>query len=169
MTEAPSAERLPSAGVLRRLGAMSYDLFLLVAVMMVVTAVLLPLTGGEAITSERYGAWEYAYQALLVLIVIVFFGLFWTRRGQTLGMLAWRLRVQREDGGLLQWSDVLKRLAVAAGLLVPAIALATSAPTVALATLLPAASGYVWIWIDQDGLAWWDRLTRTRVVVLPKR
>jgi uncharacterized RDD family membrane protein YckC len=28
---------------------------------------------------------------------------------------------------------------------------------------------YLWIWIDRDGLAWHDRLTHTRVVVLPKR
>ena len=151
MTEASSTERLPSAGVLRRLGAMFYDLLLLLAVMMVVTAVLLPITGGEAITSERYGAWEYAYQALLVVIVIVFFGAFWTRRGQTLGMVAWRLRLEREDGGLLRWSDVLKRLAAA-----------TISLTLAFA-------GYLWIWIDRDRLAWPDRWTRTRVVVLPKK
>ena len=151
MTEAASTERLPSAGFFRRLGAMFYDLLLLLAVMMVVTAVLLPLTGGEAITSDRYGAWEYAYQALLVVIVIVFFGLFWTRRGQTLGMVAWRLRLEREDGTLLGWGDVIKRLAAA-----------TVSLTLAFA-------GYLWIWVDRDGLAWPDRWTRTRVVVLPKK
>lgn len=151
MTETPSTERLPSAGVFRRLGAMLYDLLSLLAVMMVTTAVLLPFTGGEAITSERYGAWEYVYQALLLAIVIVFFGLFWTRRGQTLGMLAWRLRLEREDGSLLSWGDVIKRLAAA-----------TVSLTLALA-------GYWWIWIDRDRLAWPDRWTRTRVVVLPKR
>ena len=37
---------------------MLYDFLLVVAIMMVVTATLLPLTGGEAITSERYGALE---------------------------------------------------------------------------------------------------------------
>ena len=151
MTEVPSTERLPSAGVLRRLGAMVYDLLLLIACMMVVTALFLPLTGGEAITSDRYGAWEYAYQALLLVIVVVFFGLFWTRRGQTLGMLAWRLRIEREDGGLLRWTDVLKRLAAAA---------------VSLSLVL---LGYFWIWIDRDRLAWHDRWTHTRVVVLPKQ
>lgn len=151
MTEAPSTERLPSAGVLRRLGAMFYDLLLLLAVMMVVTAVLLPITGGEAITSERFGAWEYAYQALLVVIVIVFFGAFWVRRGQTLGMVAWRLRLEREDGGPLGWGDVIKRLAAA-----------TISLTLAFA-------GYLWIWVDRDRLAWPDRWTRTRVVVLPKK
>ena len=151
MTEAASTQRLPSAGVLRRLGAMFYDLLALLALMMVVTAALLPITGGEAITSERFGAWEYAYQALLVAIVVAFFGLFWTRRGQTLGMLAWRLRVEREDGSLLSWGDVFKRLAAA-----------TVSLTLAFA-------GYLWIWIDRDRLAWPDRWTRTRVVVLPKK
>lgn len=141
---------LPSAGVLRRLGAMFYDLLLVIAVMMVATAVFLPLTGGEAITSERYGAWEYAYRVLLLAIVILFFGLFWTRRGQTLGMTAWRLRLEREDGSLLSWADVIKRLAGATVSLVLAFA------------------GYWWIWIDRDKLAWHDRWTRTRVVVLPK-
>ena len=140
----------PSAGVLRRLGAMFYDLLLVIALMMVVTAVLLPLTGGEAITNERFGAWEYAYQLLLLVLMILFFGVFWTRRGQTLGMMAWRLRIQREDGNLLGWADVFKRLGAA---------------TVSLCL---AGLGYWWIWIDRDRLAWPDRWTRTRVVVLPK-
>lgn len=151
MTEVSSTERLPGAGVLRRLGAMLYDTLAIIAVMMVVTGVLLPLTGGEAITSERFGAWEYAYQALLVAIVVLFFGVFWTRRGQTLGMLAWRLRVEREDGSLLGWGDAIKRLAAA-----------TVSLTLAFA-------GYLWILVDRDRLAWPDRWTRTRVVVLPKR
>lgn len=156
MTEASpvdgaAAERLPSAGVLRRLGAMFYDFLLLIALMMVVTAALLPLTGGEAITSGRYGAWEYAYRALLLVIVVVFFGGFWTSRGQTLGMATWRLRIERDDGSLLRWSDVVPRLAVAT------------------VSLMLAFVGYFWIWIDRDRLAWPDRWTHTRVVVLPKK
>jgi len=144
------ANGLPKAGVLRRLGAMFYDLLLVLAVMMVVTAAFLPLTGGEAISSGRFGAWEYAYQALLLAIIVLFFGLFWTRRGQTLGMAAWRLRVERDDGSLMNWADVIKRLAAATVSLVLALA------------------GYWWIWIDRDRKAWHDRWTRTRVVVLPK-
>lgn len=149
MTDSPASP--PSAGVLRRLGAMVYDLLLVIALMMVVTALLLPLTGGEAITNERFGAWEYAYRVLLLAVVVGFFGLFWTRRGQTLGMQAWRLKIQREDGALLRWPDVLKRLAFA---------------TVGLCL---AGFGYWWIWIDRDRLAWPDRWSRTRVVVLPKK
>jgi uncharacterized RDD family membrane protein YckC len=138
------------AGVLRRLGAMVYDALLVAALLMVATTLLLALTDGEAITAERYGALEYAYQALLLALVVGFFGVFWTRRGQTLGMMAWRLKVIREDGSRLTWPDTLKRLGAA------------------LVSWAPAGLGYLWIWIDRDGLAWHDRWTHTRVIVLPK-
>jgi uncharacterized RDD family membrane protein YckC len=141
----------PGAGVLRRFGAMLYDALIVIALAMVMTALLLPLTRGEAILAERVGgAAEYAYRGLLVLLVVAFFGLFWTRRGQTLGMTAWRLKVQREDGTALRWSDVLLRLAGA---------------SVSLAAL---GLGYFWIWIGRDKLTWHDRWTHTRVIVLPK-
>lgn len=164
MTESPAT--LPSAGVLRRLGAMFYDLLLVVALMMVVTAVLLPFTGGDAITSERFGAWEYGYQVLLLVLFIVFFGVFWTRRGQTLGMVAWRLRIERNDGRLLRWSDVLKRLAP---VIVALLAMGLNNFVIASIAMAAICLGYAWIWLDRDRLAWQDRLTRTRVVVLPKK
>lgn len=149
MTE--SAPSLPNAGVLRRLGAMLYDFILIVALMACATLLLLPITGGEAVYTDRIGAWEYAYQTLLLAIIFVFHGYSWTRSGQTLGMLAWRLRIEREDGSLLSWWDVFKRLAAA------------------MVSVCLAFAGYLWIWIDKDKLAWPDRWTRTRVVVLPKR
>jgi uncharacterized RDD family membrane protein YckC len=142
---------MPHAGVFRRLGAMLYDALLVVALLMVVTALLLSLTGGEAITSERYGALEYFYRAVLLLVICGFFGWFWTRKGQTLGMRAWRLKVVREDGALLTWSDALKRMGGA------------------LVSWGACGLGYFWIWFDRDRLAWHDRWTHTRVIVLPKR
>jgi uncharacterized RDD family membrane protein YckC len=144
-------ETKASAGVWRRFGAMLYDSLLVLALLMATTAAFLPLTGGEAITSDRVGPLEYLYQCALLTVIIGFFGWFWTRRGQTMGMMAWRLKIERADGSTLTWSDVLKRLAAAC---------------VALA---PLALGYFWIWIDRDHLAWHDRWTHTRVVVLPKR
>ncbi len=140
-----------SAGVLRRFGAMFYDALLIIALWMVATALLLLLTGGEAITSDRVGALEYVYQAVLITIFVLFFGVFWTRRGQTLGMTAWKLHVVRADGARMTWSDALKRLAGAC---------------VSFAAL---GFGYFWIWIDRDRLAWHDRWSGTRVLVLPKK
>ena len=135
---------------MRRLGALLYDSLLLLALLMVATALFLPLTGGEALSATTHPLLELAYRTLLLLLIVGFYGLFWTRRGQTLGMASWRLRVEREDGGLLTWADTARRLGWAG------------------ASLLPLGLGYVWILIDPQRRAWHDRLSGTRVVVLPK-
>jgi uncharacterized RDD family membrane protein YckC len=139
-----------SAGVLRRFGAMLYDLLLVLALLFIVTALFLPFTGGEAITPDRSAAVERIYQSALLLVVVLFFCVFWTWRGQTVGMVAWRLRVERSDGTLLTWRDALLRLGGA------------------WVSLAAVGMGYFWIWIDRDRLAWHDRWTGTRVVVVPK-
>ena len=154
--EAVSGSRLAvsqtaSAGVLRRLGAMLYDALLVIALLMILTAAFLPLTGGAAITYERVGALEHVYRLALLGVAVAFFGVFWTRRGQTLGMAAWRLRLVRVDGGPVTWRDALIRLGGAC---------------VSWAAL---GLGYFWIWIARDRLAWHDRWSGTRVVVLPKQ
>ena len=138
------------AGLLRRLGAMLYDGLLLIGVLMVATALFLPLTGGEAVVSGRSPLLEWVYRAALLALIVGFFGVFWTLRGQTLGMASWRLRVEREDGTLLGWGDTLRRLAWA------------------LVSLLPAGLGFLWILLDPGRRAWHDRLSRTRIVVVPK-
>jgi uncharacterized RDD family membrane protein YckC len=145
----PPPARTP-AGLLRRLGALLYDSLLLLAVLIVATALFLPLTGGEALDPRHHPVLELAYRAVLVLLVVGFYGLFWTRRGQTLGMASWRLQLEREDGGRLTWGDALRRLAWG------------------LVALLPLGLGYAWMLFDPQRRTWHDRLSRTRVVVLPK-
>jgi uncharacterized RDD family membrane protein YckC len=129
-------------GLLRRLAAIFYDSLLLFALALVVTAALLPLTGGEAI---RPG--QPAYRILLCLVGFVFFAGFWVHGGQTLGMRAWRLRVVRADGGRLRWRDALARFAAA------------------LLSWLVCGLGFLWVLVDRDGLAWHDRLSGTRLVL----
>jgi uncharacterized RDD family membrane protein YckC len=146
----PSPPAVDRAGLLRRLAAMLYDGLLLLAVLMVATALVLPLTGGEAVEPAKNPFLVFVYRALLVLLIFGFYGLFWTRRGQTLGMASWRLRVEREDGGVLTWSDSLRRLGWA------------------LLSLLPFGLGFLWILFDPQRRAWHDRLSGTRIVVLPK-
>ena len=152
MTDDGSPPPAPVRAALpRRLGALLYDGMLLLAVLMVATALFLPLTGGEAIDPQADPLLELLYRLTLVLLIVGFNGLFWTRRGQTLGMQSWRLRVEREDGRLLTWADTLRRLAWA------------------VLSLAPLGLGYLWIAIDPERRAWHDRLSGTRVVVLPKR
>jgi len=139
-----------NAGLARRLGAVVYDALLLAALWFVTTALFLPLTGGEALSSMRTPRLELVYRAALVAVLVAFYGLSWTSRGQTLGMAAWRLRVEREDGGLLTWRDVLARLAAA------------------LLSWLPLGLGWLSALVDPQRRTWHDRLTRTRVVMLPR-
>ena len=140
-----------TAGLLRRLGALFYDSLLLAALLMVVTAALLPLTGGEAIDAAKNPLLECVYRGLLPVPVALYYGIPWTRRGQTLGMVAWRLRLERADGSLPRWPDVPKRLAAAT------------------LSLLPAGLGWWWMLVDRERLAWHDRLSGTRIVLTPPR
>lgn len=137
------------AGLMRRLAALVYDLLLLAAVLMVVTALFLPFTGGDAITGA-HPLLRWAHRCALALVIVLFYGRPWTRNGQTLGMASWRLRLEREDGARLTWGDTMRRLAAA------------------LVSLLPAGLGWLWIAVDQRKRAWHDRLSHTRVVRVPK-
>lgn len=136
------------ASLLRRLGAMLYDGLLLAALLMIGTALFLPLTHGEAVTQP---ALRFALRVFLLGLIVGFFGVFWTRTGQTLGMQSWRIKVERLDGSRLGWKDVALRLGAA------------------LLSWLPLGLGFLWALFDAEKRAWHDRLTGTRVVVVPKR
>jgi uncharacterized RDD family membrane protein YckC len=147
---AKAAAALPSATLLRRLAAMVYDGLLLLALLMIVTACFLPFTGGEAVTWQAFPLLTLLYWPALAGAVVVYFGMPWTERGQTLGMASWRIRVQRDDGYLLTWRDVVTRLAAS------------------MLSWLPAGLGWAWALFDPQRRAWHDQLSRTRVVLLPK-
>jgi uncharacterized RDD family membrane protein YckC len=147
---AKAAAALPSATLLRRLAAMVYDGLLLIALLMIVTACFLPFTGGEAVTWQAFPWLTPLYWSALAGAVVVYFGMPWTERGQTLGMASWRIRVQRDDGYLLTWRDVVTRLAAS------------------VLSWLAAGLGWAWALVDPERRAWHDRLSRTRVVLLPK-
>ena len=147
----PAGPEPQPPGLLRRLAAVLYDSLLLVALLMVITAPLLLLTGGEAIDPRRNPLLEWAYRALLLAATVGFFGVSWTRSGQTLGMASWRLRVLREDGGTLTWADTVRRLAAAA------------------LSWLALGLGWLSLLVDPARRTWHDRLSRTRVVLVEKR
>ena len=144
--QAAASFHAPTAGVMRRLAAACYDALVLGALWMTATLVIVAVRGGEPVP-----AGEPAYQLLLFLIAALFFIPSWLRGGQTLGMRAWRLRVERQSGGPLDTRTGILRFL--AGLL----------------SLLAGGIGLLWLWVDRDELTWHDRLAGTRVVVLPKK
>lgn len=133
------------ASLLRRLAAGAYDLLLLAGLLMGLGVAALMLRGGTAVPPGT--PW---FQALVLLVCGVFYAGFWCRGGQTLGMRSWRLRVQKTDGSPLDPATAVLRFAAA------------------LLSVLPAGLGLLWILVDRERRAWHDRLTGTRVVLLPK-
>lgn len=169
-----TSQDLGPATVWRRLAALVYDGLLLVAVLFLGTLVLLPFTGGEPITPQDSGPWEYAYRAWVSLLVAGFFGISWTRRGQTLGMMSWKIRLQRDDGGLPTWPQALLRLGIGAvpvlSALVGLFAIGRG-PGSALAgwglpLMVPAVANYLWMGFDPEARTLQDRLSGCRVVRL---
>lgn len=161
-----------TAGLFRRLAAMSYDLLLMVALWFVATFAMLPLTGGEAILASRQGVLGHFYHALLLLIAVAYFGVCWTRGGQTLGMKAWRIRLERMDGQSPAWGDALIRFTTgAASILLGIFGLWrlrspgwTSSDLAGLALLLPLLANLSWIAFGGAGRSLQDLVGGLRVV-----
>lgn len=148
----------PRAGFRRRFGSWIYDFLLSFAVYMVAGAIsfLLIYLGhyfglygmqGEQHFSDTIAntVWlKWPNEVWKMAWVSFFFVYFWTKSGQTLGMRAWRLRLQNLDGSLLSTTTAIKRL-------VP--------------TLLGLGNILV-IFDRKNKLSLQDRLTKTEVVVL---
>ena len=122
-----------------RLASMLYDGVALTGIW-VLTIVALVTATGEEVT----GPW---LQGLLALEAYAFFAFFWIRRGQTLGMVAWRLRFDPADGAI--------------GF--PQVHLRLLGGILSLACLL---LGHVWLLVDRRRRAWPDLLSGRRVVRL---
>ena len=151
-------EHFPRAGFRRRFGSWVYDLLLSISVYMVAGALsfllfnllinygVIDMDGfAHSIDLQRssvlYSACIYGWNFGWVAF---FFVWFWTRSGQTLGMKAWRLRVQNHDGSLISKVTAIKRF---------------------LPTLL--GLGNIIVLVDRKNkLSLQDRLTKTEVVVL---
>jgi uncharacterized RDD family membrane protein YckC len=146
----PDLHHARAPGLARRLATMLYDLLLLFGVLVVAAALFYTgfklITGGDTIT----GVGRTLFQFYLLAVILGYYLYFWTGGRQTLGMRSWRTRLLRADGGPLGVGDALRRL------------------TLAALTLLPAGAGLLWVLFDPDGLAWYDRLSRTRPVLTAK-
>lgn len=85
-------------------------------------------------------------RSLLFLELYGFFVFFWMRRGQTLGMLAWRLELSNDRPGPLTLSQLTLRFI--GGLL----------------SFAALGLGYLWILADPERRSWSDRLSASRVL-----
>jgi|TARA_R110002096_G_scaffold152824_19_gene316242 uncharacterized RDD family membrane protein YckC len=128
-------------GLFRRLAVIVYDTFLLIAVLFFATIILLPFQQGNALEPN-----SWLYKLYLLLVSFLFYAWFWTRGGQTLGLLAWKLRVVSDDGSPISWQQAALRYSSAWlswGLF---------------------GLGLVWMLVNKDRLMWHDLISKTHLV-----
>ena len=155
-TESSSDDGRDAAGLARRLAALFYDSLLMLAAGWGVTALYImtrvALVGEQTIRdNQEIAASGPLLQLLLAATILGFCCTFWLRSGQTLGMQSWRLRLERVDAKPLILRDCLLRCAAA---------------TLSFAFF---GCGYWWALIDKEKRSWHDILSRTHVVLLPKK
>ncbi|MYD44514.1 MAG: RDD family protein [Gammaproteobacteria bacterium] len=138
MSDAPATPT--PAGFFVRVFAMIYDTLVMLGIWILTVVVLVSIAGDAVV-----GAWV---QSLLFVELFAFFCYFWLKRGQTVGMMAWRLRLVSDETVTLK--TVLLRF---------------------IGALLGGACvfvGYVWILFDRNQRSWSDIMSHTYVVREPK-
>jgi uncharacterized RDD family membrane protein YckC len=149
MTKVYDQTDIKQASLIRRIAALIYDLLIVIAILFVVSGIGLLINHNDMIPEPLYRS---LHQSFLFLSVFLFYGYFWTRSGQTIGMMAWRIRVQTVEGYSLSWKHALIRFFTAG------------------ASLACLGLGYLWMLFSDQHLTWHDQVSNTRVVQLaPKK
>ena len=90
--------------------AIIYDLFLLLALLLVATITAMILNQG---TIESGHHFHPIFSIYLLIISFAFYGWFWTHGGQTLGMKTWKMKLQQDNGQSITWMLALIRFIAA--------------------------------------------------------
>jgi len=124
----------------RRLLAMLYDAIAVIALLMAATALAMAM-GFRELSVLR----DPAYALFLLTVWFGYLGWCWHRGGMTLGMRAWRVRIQNENGGLPGWGRCLARFVFS------------------LFSAAVAGVGFSWSLFDAEKRCWHDLLSGTRL------
>ncbi len=147
---------LSSPGLTRRLAAIFYDSLLVIALLMTVSGLAIGVRviviGEQAVKNSQSLAMDgLFFQSLLLASVFAFFYVFWRKKGQTLGMQVWRIRLDSNDGKRVSANQALIRFLGA------------------ILSVICLGAGYWWVWFDTENRCWHDRLSNTKLVLLPKK
>jgi len=148
-------ESFPRAGLLRRLAALLYDGFLVVAIWMLLGLLVQLIAGPDtSILVDGKVQTDPVLDVIVFTLMMVssalFYVWFWTRSGQTLGMIAWRIKVEKVQGGLISPVQGLIRFVAA------------------WPAFFCLGLGYLWLYLDADRDAVHDKLSGSKVVLVNK-
>jgi len=134
------------AGFFRRLFAIFYDCFLLIAILFAVTAIATALNHGKAIESGN------TFYPLYVLIIFtlsyLYFAWFWIHGGQSLGMKTWRIQLISDKNVKIGWK-------------ITAIRFVGAIFSWGIFGL-----GFLWAFFDKNNRCWHDIVSNTALLDL---
>lgn len=175
-TETPTIAR---AGT--RLIAIVYDGMLILALLFLVGTVLavagtwlFGTVGSSSQEAQRLPAWyqNSVMTPAFIATLVGFYGMFWRRGGQTLGMQTWRLKTVTNEGKLLNWSQSVMRILSAC--LIPVVcglvgfAFHGSRSAILLSAFIGLIFNYSFCVLNRQGLAVHDMLSKTMTLKMPK-
>ena len=132
-------------GLVRRLAAIFYDLVLISALIFILLLPWVNLMGnGKLIT-------KIGMLIIIFSLPIGFYLFFWNKEGKTLGMMAWRLQLRSSNKQAFTIKQLLIRYIGA------------------WVSLLCLGLGYLWVLVDKDQMTWHDRLSKTELILIPKK
>jgi uncharacterized RDD family membrane protein YckC len=134
------------AGLFRRLFAIMYDTFLLIAILFIVAMIALTLNQGQAIESDN--SFRPFYMAGMFAICYLYFSWFWINGGQTLGMKTWHIRLVSVDGHRIGWKTTTLRFIAA------------------IISWAFAALGFLWALLDRKKRCWHDLISHSELLDL---
>ena len=123
--------------------ALVYESLIVAAILFLATAMAMLMT------QKAIAPGTIWFELYLLAVLASYFCYCWMRSGQTVGMFAWRLMLTDLDGKRVNFTAALVRFLVSMLLGFGVL-------------------GLVWALLDIDRVALQDRLTRTRVLRLPK-
>ena len=142
-------EKTQYAGIFRRLFAIFYDCFLLIAILFAVSAIATAINSGKAVESG---------DTLYPIFVIIIFGLsylyfawFWIHGGQSLGMKTWQIKLQSDSNDIIDWK-------------VAAIRFVSAIISWGILGL-----GFLWAIFDSKNRSWHDLASNTVLIDLRKK
>jgi uncharacterized RDD family membrane protein YckC len=161
MTDTPTVKR--------RLIAMVYETFLLLAVEMLAVALFLIVT-----RNNHAPVFQYAMKVWLFVVTGAYFVWGWTNSGHTLAMKTWRMQVVTADHARLPLTTAIVRYLLAWGWFLPALLACTALGLkdkgqVGAAIAVGVLGWSLTAFLDRDRRFLHDRLAGTRIVVLPKK
>jgi len=134
------------AGLIRRMFAIFYDSFLLIAILFIVTGIANALNQGIAI--EPSDTFYPLYVMIVFGLSYLYFAWFWIHGGQSLGMKTWRIKLQSSDDRVISWKIASIRFFSA------------------LLSWGGFGLGFLWAFIDKKNRCWHDMLSHTELLDL---